>query len=131
MVIKRAKSSLFTNFSILSLALMFSLGMFFAIISYTLEPLSRLLKQNKHKDGYALVEWHANETLQLHRLVNEGYGYGNWSNCRGGIPVTERGDTLGILDLQHIDHPILQTRSFPGLMQQFLFAAGRLKDFNE
>lgn len=54
------------------------------------------------------VEWFGNDTLQLQRMAHEELGLGNWSGCHGeDIPVTRKGQLLGIFDLTDPDHPKL------------------------
>lgn len=50
-------------------------------------------------------EWFGNDTLQLQRMVHEELGLGNWEGCsRKAIPVTQKGQLLGIFDTTDSEH---------------------------
>lgn len=53
---------------------------------------------------YARLEWQANSTLQLQRLVQESFGMGTWSRTAAAIPVTERGEVLATYDISDAKH---------------------------
>lgn len=56
------------------------------------------------------LEWFSNETLQLQRMAHEELGLGGvWSGCTGpgAIPVTDKGELLGVLDVLDPGHPRL------------------------
>lgn len=55
------------------------------------------------------TEWFNNDILQLQRMTHEGLGLGRWTNCTGPrvIPVTEKGQLLGVLDCTDPKHPTL------------------------
>ena len=55
-------------------------------------------------------EWFSNDKLQLQRMAHEELGLGGtWSGCTGPhtIPITEKGQLLGVLDVSDPDHPRL------------------------
>lgn len=60
--------------------------------------------QRNRKVQYGYAEWQANSTLQLQRLAHENLGLGTWSKTNEAVPVTEPGDTLGVLDISDIQH---------------------------
>jgi hypothetical protein len=53
---------------------------------------------------YSHAEWQAGSTLQLQRLAHENLGLGTWTRADEAIPVTEPGDTLGVLDVSNTKH---------------------------
>lgn len=53
---------------------------------------------------YAFGEWQAYSTLQLQRLAHESLGLGTWSRTDESVPVTEKGDKLGVLDVTNGRH---------------------------
>jgi hypothetical protein len=60
--------------------------------------------------SYALLEWEHNSALQLQRLAHQAVGSGTWTRTAQAIPVTESGDTLGILDISDPKHTRLRRR---------------------
>ena len=56
---------------------------------------------------YARAEWQTNTTLQLQRMAHENLGLGTWSRADEGVPVTEMGDRVGVLDISDKKHPRL------------------------
>lgn len=63
---------------------------------------SRLGRNAKLAYGHA--EWQAGSTLQLQRIAHESLGLGNWTRTDETIPLTELGDTLGVLDISNSNH---------------------------
>jgi hypothetical protein len=59
------------------------------------------------QDMYALLEWNSNSTLQLQRLAHEQLGLGTWSRTSDDVPVTKRGEKLGIVNITDRRHPRL------------------------
>ena len=55
------------------------------------------------------AEWFNNDTLQLQRMAHEELGLGHWeiSKIPQNIPVTEKGQLLGVLDCSDRKHPRL------------------------
>ena len=79
------------------------------LISLLLEPLlAALFKIQRIRDNarlqYAYAEWRTGTTLQIQRLAYENLGMGTWSKTEESIPVTERGETLGALDISDLKH---------------------------
>jgi hypothetical protein len=78
------------------------------ILEQTIAFVSKLPNlQRNRKITYGHAEWQANSTLQLQRLAHEGLGLGTWSRTDESVPVTELGDTLGVLDVSDRKHPRL------------------------
>ena len=74
-------------------------------MSFFLESLSCWAWRKFHWNGFPLLEWSINETLQLQSLVHEELGLGVWTRKIGTIPVTQRQERLGVLDLSEPGHP--------------------------
>lgn len=53
---------------------------------------------------YGHAECQTGSTLQLQRLAHESAGLGTWKRTNESIPVTEFGDSLGILDTSRPGH---------------------------
>lgn len=57
---------------------------------------------------YKYLEWVTHDTIQQHRLAQEGTGWGGkWIDCTSYIPRTKPGELLGGLDLRDEQHPLL------------------------
>jgi hypothetical protein len=68
---------------------------------------SSIMSCTNRKSTYAQLEWQANSTLQLQRMVHEQLGLGTWSRTSESIPVTERRELLGVFDTSDPEHPRL------------------------
>lgn len=54
------------------------------------------------------TEWFSNDTLQLQRMAHEELGLGEWECCRGkAVPVTQKGQLLGVFNTTDPEHPTL------------------------
>jgi hypothetical protein len=95
------------SFSVLGLALTFTLGVIIIILSYTLDPLMTHLQQKYGVMPYRRLEWSANSVLQLQRLAYEEIGSGTWSDADGLVPVTKPRELLVGLDVSNPHHPAL------------------------
>lgn len=101
-------STAYTNFSVFGLATIIIIGGIIIILSYTLEPLVACIQHRRNLDIYERLEWTVNETLQLQRLAHEELGVGTWLNCDRDVPVMERAERLGVLDISERTHPRLK-----------------------
>lgn len=84
------------------------LGASIIIFEYFLESLVVFLeRQGVIKTSSAA--WFSNGTLQMQWMAHEELGLGNWDNCTGprAIPVTRKGEFLGVLDYRDPNHPRL------------------------
>lgn len=84
------------------------LGTLIVLLEYNLESLVIWLERRRIIKTKSL-EWFTNDMLQLQRLVHEELGLGDWSGCAGSrvVPVTAKGQLLGVLDNKDPDHPRL------------------------
>jgi len=77
------------------------------IATFLEDIIGLLLKFPRFSSGrlaYAHAEWQAQSTLQLHRLAHENLGLVTWTRTDEAIPVTQRGDTLAVLDVMDSKH---------------------------
>lgn len=79
------------------------------ITSYSLEPILACLHRRRQYRQYAYLEWTTNETLQLHRVANEGPNKSDatWFRCTSMVPTTAPGINLSSLDISDLKHPRL------------------------
>lgn len=61
---------------------------------------------------YAYLEWITNDTLQLHRVAQEGSNKtdATWSRCTSWVPTTAPGAILSSLDISDLKHPRLPSK---------------------
>ncbi|KAL9618307.1 MAG: hypothetical protein Q9160_006957 [Pyrenula sp. 1 TL-2023] len=105
---QKIKSASYANFSMMWLVIILLLGTIIILLEYNLESLIVWLEHRRIVKPQSM-EWFANDTLQLQRLAHEELGLGDWSGCGGthSVPVTTKGQKLGILDDKDPDHPRL------------------------
>lgn len=108
---QKIRSTAYTSFSTLGLAIIFSLGGTFIIFSYTLEPCIAYIQRKRNLDVYHRLEWATNGTLQLQRLAHEQLGLGTWTGAATEVPVVvasaTSGTKLAVVDVSDVDHPVL------------------------
>ncbi|KAI1752806.1 hypothetical protein F4782DRAFT_546419 [Xylaria castorea] len=78
-----------------------SLSIFGLVFTY-------LLQKRRSYGQYKHLEWTANATLQLQRLAHEGIGQGTWSKGAETIPTTKEDESLALLDISNLEHPVLR-----------------------
>lgn len=101
-------SSAHSNFSVFGLAFTFTLGGIIIILSFLLESPPSFVKSHlSKKHTYSQLEWSSNSTLQLQRMAHEELGMGAWSKCTEDVPITRRGEMLGVLSVRRKEHPVL------------------------
>ncbi|KAL9616477.1 MAG: hypothetical protein Q9160_008672 [Pyrenula sp. 1 TL-2023] len=101
-------STAYTNFSTMWLVIVLVLGTVIILVEFFLESIVVWLERRQIVKTPS-AEWFSNDTLQLQRMAHEELGLGDWSGCNGPrvIPVTEKGQLLGILDRRDPNHPKL------------------------
>ncbi|KAB2571688.1 hypothetical protein DBV05_g9664 [Lasiodiplodia theobromae] len=108
---QKIRSTAYTSFSTLGLAIIFSLGGTFIILSYTLEPCVAYIQRKRNLDVYHRLEWATNGTLQLQRLAHEELGLGTWTRAATEVPVVVAsatgGTKLAVVDVSDVEHPVL------------------------
>jgi hypothetical protein len=89
----------------LGLILTFTIGSFFIILSYTIEPLVHFIQRKLGWKTYAIMEWAMNDKIHLQSSLNEELGLGTWNQVVDKIPTTQRDERLAILDISNLTHP--------------------------
>ena len=119
-------STKYSSFNVLGISLILLLGGWIVVLDMTLEPLIAWYQKRRHRNlatrnpdchnnnlsMHAILEWSATSTLQLQRLAHEKAGYGKWDNCDDANPVTMLGETLGLLDVEDLTHPVLKHKGW-------------------
>ncbi|KAF2491600.1 hypothetical protein BU16DRAFT_468495 [Lophium mytilinum] len=107
---QKIKSSRYYSFSILGMSIILCVGGFIMLLALFLKDVAKLMNKirglQNSKSAYATLEWQANSTLQLQRIAHESLGLGTWSKTAESIPVTEKNQILGVLDITR-NHPRL------------------------
>ncbi|KAL9111595.1 MAG: hypothetical protein Q9227_004083 [Pyrenula ochraceoflavens] len=102
-------SSEYANFSVLGLILVLALGSLIILLDYTLESIIVFIENKRGLHKYSRLEWFTNEVLETQRLAHEELGIATWEGCAGvrAVPVTKKGEMLGVLNIQDPAHPRL------------------------
>ncbi|KAL9621084.1 MAG: hypothetical protein Q9160_004469 [Pyrenula sp. 1 TL-2023] len=104
---QKIKSTAYACFSVLGLAITLTVGGLVIVVSSSIESVCSFFERRRKKHTYHRLEWVTNETLQLQRMVHEELGLGTWSQAAEDIPVTEKDEKLGVLDVSNPEHPIV------------------------
>jgi hypothetical protein len=84
------------------------LGGLIMLVAMFLEDLIGLLikhtRLSNTRLAFAHATWKASSTMQLHRLAHENLGLGSWKRTDEDIPVTGRGEMLGVFDVDDRRH---------------------------
>lgn len=107
----KARTRRVENFSVLAIALIFSLGALITIINFGLDFLIGLVQSKRNAADYRRLAWKTNGLLQLQRLAHEEMGYGSWERCTNETPVTRFGDMLASISVDNPKHPTLQKKT--------------------
>ncbi|ETS75787.1 hypothetical protein PFICI_12731 [Pestalotiopsis fici W106-1] len=103
---QKIRSSSYTSFSAFGLCFTYVTGGLIILISVIIEPILSLFYKKYGYQRYRQLEWTTNQQLQLHRLVHEPLGHGTWSRGTEFVPITEKDEFLGELDVS-TDHPVI------------------------
>lgn len=104
---QKVRSTAFTSFSMLGLAVILILGSLIILFANAVDPFFAFLRKRHKKGTYRHLEWVSNDTLQLQRMVHEELGLGAWIGAADTIPVTRPEEYLGVLDVSDEKHPIM------------------------
>ena len=110
---QKIKSTRYSSFSVLGIAIILILGSVLVVIDTGLETMIFWWGRRRNRITYAHLEWKSNSMLQIQRLAHEGIGSGSWSRSLKVNPVTLRDEELAILDVSDIEHPRLRRASIP------------------
>ncbi|KAK8099910.1 hypothetical protein PG999_010284 [Apiospora kogelbergensis] len=109
---QKIRSAQYTSFSVFGLVFTYSMGALIIILSFTIAPILNYLQKRGRYNRYAYLEWQGHTAIQLHRVGQEQFGYGNWVHCDERIPITQPSDTmLAPFDISDPKHPLLARTS--------------------
>ncbi|KAK4697740.1 hypothetical protein P7C71_g386, partial [Lecanoromycetidae sp. Uapishka_2] len=98
------------SFSVLGVAIILIVGAILIFTSLVIEPIFSFLRLKLHWKDHKPLQWTLDEKLQLQRLAYEESGQGVWSGGMDSVPVTRKGDRLGIPEGVDMVHPRLGRR---------------------
>ncbi|KAL9112017.1 MAG: hypothetical protein Q9227_003637 [Pyrenula ochraceoflavens] len=104
---QKIRSNAYTSFSVLGLSITLILGSFIIFLSFTIDRILRFTQRWHNYGVFQRLEWISNETLQLQRMAHEELGCGTWIGTERIVPVTEKDETLALLDVKDRAHPSL------------------------
>jgi hypothetical protein len=89
----------FQSFSLLALTLVFIVGLLIVLFSLVVDDISAFVLRRWNRGATGREMWKANETLQIQRMLYEHQGCGTWHDESNGVPVTNFGDEMGMLEV--------------------------------
>lgn len=107
-LLQKIISTAYINFSAMWLIIVLIIGTLIVLVQYSLETIVVWLERRGVIKSSS-ADWFSNSTLQFQRMAHEELGIGDWEGCRGPgvIPVTRKGQLLGVLDVTDPEHPRL------------------------
>ena len=101
----------YISFSVLGISIIFVIGGLLILTALLLDTVVGCLRRRYGWKDHKRLHWAVDQQLQLQRLLYEASGQGHWRGGADAVPVTEKGELLG-LDLgADQNHPTLDRRS--------------------
>lgn len=99
------------SFSVLGIGVILIVGIFLMLLSLWLDSITGFVRGKLQYNDYKRLQWGLDGMFQLHRLAYEAAGQGVWTGGADTIPVTQRGDLMGMPEFHaNSRHPTLQMR---------------------
>ena len=92
----------FQSFSLLALTLVFVVGLLIVLFSLVVDDIFVFAQRRWNRGATGREMWKANDTLQIQRMLYEHQGCGTWHDEPNGVPVTNFGDEMGMLEVGDI-----------------------------
>jgi hypothetical protein len=92
----------FQSFSILALTLVFTIGLLIVAFSLVVDDIFAFVQRRWNRGAIGREMWKANDALQIQRMLYEHQGCGTWHDEPNGVPVTNFGDKMGMLEVGDI-----------------------------
>ena len=89
------------------MAIILILGSILIITSLALDSVMGFVRRKLHWKDYKSLQWTLDDKLQLQRMAYEEAGQRYWSSGESSVPVTKKGDKLGIPEGVDLVHPRL------------------------
>ncbi len=107
------RDSAYQSFSILALSLIAGFGGLAILASLWLETIIGWIQTKLNRGTFHKMCWKLDSALQLQRMAYEEAGMGNWVRCTDDIPLTEKGDEIGLPAEWDEWHPTVAGRPVP------------------
>lgn len=99
------------SFSVLGIGVILIVGILLMLLSLWLDSITGYVRWKLQYNDYKRLQWGLDGMFQLHRLAYEAAGQGVWTGGADTIPVTQRGDLMGMPEFHaNSRHPTLQMR---------------------
>jgi hypothetical protein len=82
------------NFSLLGVTVVFVLGLFISIMSFTVEPLTAWIQRKTGAGVQRAAAWQRDDNLHTLRLLFETHQRGTWTGSSDMVPVTVQPDEV-------------------------------------
>jgi hypothetical protein len=89
----------FQSFSLLALTLVFIIGLLMVLFSLVVDDIFAFVQRRWNRGAIGRKMWNANDTLQIQRMLYEHQGCGTWHDEPNGVPVTNFGDEMEMLEV--------------------------------
>ncbi len=96
-----------TSFSVLGVGIILIVGSVLIFTGLVLSTVMGFIRRKLHWQEYKSLQWTLDAKLQLQRLAYEEAGQGQWRGGTDSVPVTRRGDKLGMPKTVNGKHPRL------------------------
>lgn len=98
------------SFSVLGISIILTLGGILILTSLVIDTLVGFIRRKFHWKEHKSLQWTLDEKKQLQRLGYEEAGQGHWSGGAGSVPVTKKGEKIGVPKNVDAAHPRLCRR---------------------
>ena len=85
-----------TSVSVLGVSIILIVGSVLLLTSLVLSTVMGFIRRKRHWKEYKSLQWTVDNKLQLQRLAYEEAGQGQWRGGTDSVPVTRKGDKLGM-----------------------------------
>lgn len=96
-----------TSFSVLGVSIILIVGSVLLLTSLVLSTVMGFIRRKRHWKEYKSLQWTVDNKLQLQRLAYEEAGQGQWRGGTDSVPVTRKGDKVGMPENVDGKHPRL------------------------
>ena len=96
-----------TSFSVVGLAIILAVGGLLILAHLFLDILMEYIRRKWQWNEYKSLQWTLDGKFQLQRLAFEEAGQGTWSGGTSFVPVTKKGNRIGVPRGVDVRHPRL------------------------
>ena len=103
------------SFSVLGVAIILIVGSLLILTNLVLDTIIGFIRTKLHWKSYKSLQWNLDHTWQLQRLAYEEAGQGHWMGGAASVPVTTKGDKIGVPRDVDPTHPRLSRAGGPSV----------------